>query len=50
MAWLLLLVVFWKPIWYSGKLLYNKIKKIDDPTPLNKLKAWGSAWLELVKP
>lgn len=49
MSWFsILLVIFWKPIWYMGNYLYHKFAKKDDIVDiwLENTKNW---FLELKK-
>ena len=52
MAWWLLIVIFWKPLYLGGRYIYSKFVKKDGSEGVYtaKLSTWGLALLELVKP
>lgn len=52
MAWLVLLVVFCKPVYYFARYLWSKFKTKDDTHSfwLEQAKNWGVELVKLVKP
>ena len=52
MAWLILLVVFWKPVYQLGRAAYAKFGSKDDTHSywLEQSKDWFKQLLVLVKP
>jgi hypothetical protein len=58
MAWFLLLLIFWKPLYWGVMAIYYKIKTDDllSPDELTrreyraKIKGWFKQLLEIVKP
>ena len=53
MAWLLLLVIFWKPAYYLGVKLYHKYRTKNVELSVengNKAKNWFLSLFDLVKP
>jgi len=52
MSWLLLILLAWKPIWWSGVAIYHKLSghTWDSTEYLAHVKQWGMNLWGLVKP
>lgn len=51
MSYLLILVIFYQPIYWAGRLLYNRVTVHTDTTDyLSKIKSWFSAFWGLISP
>lgn len=52
MSWLLLLIFFWKPIWWTGRAIYHLIRKEDWDYKgyLAAAQGWFKTLWELVGP